>query len=152
MVVFDFDGIFTDNHVLTLQDGTEGVLCWRGDGIGITTLKQTGVKTFVLTTETNPVVKTRCKKLKIPCVQSCSDKLKILKRQAKKYNTPFKKIAYLGNDINDLDCLQAVGLPCCVPDSHPDVLKTCLLITQTPGGCGAVREFCDYLTWCKKQK
>ena len=67
LVAFDFDGVFTDNRVITSQDGTESVSCWRSDGIGISRLNKIGIKTVIISTETNPVVKIRAEKLKIQC-------------------------------------------------------------------------------------
>jgi YrbI family 3-deoxy-D-manno-octulosonate 8-phosphate phosphatase len=145
MVVFDFDGVFTDNRVLVFDNGREGVLCFRGDGIGISSLKKVGIKTLVISTEINPVVGFRCRKLNIPYVQAVEDKLSILKKETKKQGIAFAQIAYLGNDVNDIDCLKKVGLAVCVADAHPKVHKVCHYITELPGGYGAVREFCDFL-------
>jgi YrbI family 3-deoxy-D-manno-octulosonate 8-phosphate phosphatase len=145
MVVFDFDGVFTDNRVLVLEDGMEGVFCNRGDGFGLEALRRLGLSLLVLTTEKNPVVRVRCQKLKIPCIQGCGDKFQTLRKVAKKYQISLSNIAFVGNDINDLDCLSIVGFPVCVADSHPSVSKRALLKTKAKGGHGAVREFCDFL-------
>lgn len=149
MIVFDFDGVFTDNKVLVLQDGTEGVFCNRSDGLGLTEIKNRGIKTLVISTEKNPVVTARCKKLGIKCIQGCEDKLETLLKEAKKNNITLNEIAFLGNDTNDLDCLKEVGLPVCVADSHPAVLKVCKYITKRTGGNGAVRELCDFIVMSK---
>ena len=74
LVVFDFDGVFTDNTVLVASDGTESVRCWRSDGLGLRMLRELGLQLFVLSTETNPVVAVRCAKLELPCRQGCADK------------------------------------------------------------------------------
>ncbi len=145
MIVFDFDGVFTDNRVLVLQDGTEGVFCSRADGFGLDAVRKVGVSLLVISKEINPVVSTRCRKLKLPCIQGCDNKAEVLTREAKKLGIPLRNIAYMGNDINDLECLKIVGLPVCVSDSHPDVIKESLYVTKTKGGYGAVREFCDYV-------
>ncbi len=145
MIVFDFDGVFTDNRVLVLQDGTEGVFCSRADGFGLDAVRKLGVSLLVISKETNPVVSARCKKLKLPCIQGCDNKAEVLTKEAEKLGIPLKNVAYMGNDINDLECLEIVGLPVCVSDSHPDVIKASLYITKTKGGYGAVREFCDYV-------
>lgn len=151
-VVFDFDGIFTDNRVLTLQDGTEGVFCWRGDGIGLSALRVLEIKIMVISTEINPIVGARCKKLKLDCIQNCGDKAQTLKNEMSKLGISLQNVAYVGNDINDLECLNIVGIPVCVPESHPDVLKKCLYVAGEKGGYGAVREFCDYIVKIKKGK
>lgn len=145
MVIFDFDGVFTDNRVLVLQDGTEGVFCYRSDGLGLTALKKEGLALLVLSTEVNPVVSSRCQKLSLPCIQACKNKLEVLKLEAAKLNISLKEIVYVGNDVNDRDCLKEVGLPVCVVDSHPDVLPLAQYVTKMPGGYGAVREICDFI-------
>ena len=145
LVVFDFDGVFTDNRVLTLQDGTEGVLCNRSDGFGIARLKDKNIQYLVLSKERNPVVGARCQKLRIPCIQAVDDKLKIVRQEARKLGIGLEQVAYLGNDINDVECLQNVGFSAAVADSYPPVLKHAQYITKLPGGYGAVREFCDFL-------
>lgn len=150
MVIFDFDGVFTDNRVLVSEEGREFVFCSRGDGYGIKLLKDAGVKILVISTEENPVVSSRCRKLKIDCIQACEDKIKILRQEAKKHNIELDKIAYLGNDVNDLACLKAVGLPSCVSDAHKDISGHCIYKTKTKGGFGAVREFCDFIIGAKK--
>ncbi|WP_081752835.1 KdsC family phosphatase [Kallotenue papyrolyticum] len=143
LVAFDFDGVFTDNTVIVSEDGIEFVRCWRGDGIGLRLLEQLGLACVILSTEENPVVLTRSRKLAVPCRYGCKDKLATLKEIAAERNIPLEAIAFVGNDINDAGCLQAVGLPIVVQDAHPDVLPLARFRTTTPGGYGAVREVCD---------
>ena len=145
MIVFDFDGVFTDNRVLTMQDGTEAVFCWHGDGFGVAAVKSLGINVLVISTETNPVVSERCRKLEIPCIQACKDKREALKREVDKFGMSLEYVAYMGNDINDLGCLRMVGVPVCVADAHPDVIMASSYVTNNRGGYGAVREFCDYI-------
>ncbi len=152
LIVFDFDGVFTDNKVLVLQNGTEGVFCNRSDGLGLSAVKKQGIITLVISTEINSVVSVRCKKLGIKCIQGCDNKLKILLKEARKLNIKLDEIAFLGNDINDLDCLNKVGFPGCVADSHPDVLRVCQYVTKHSGGNGAVREFCDFIVRVKNER
>lgn len=143
LVVFDFDGVFTDNRVIVLQDGREAVVCHRGDGMGISMLHRHGVKMLVLSTETNPAVAARCGKLKLEYVQSVSNKVERLAAIAAERGIPWTSVVYLGNDINDLECMRAVGLAVAPADAHPDVLPYAKLILKNRGGVGAVREFCD---------
>lgn len=152
MVVFDFDGVFTDNRVLVSEDGKESVFCNRSDGLGIERLKKTGIPIVVLSKEVNPVVSARCHKLKIRCVQGCSDKLEWLKNESEKIKIPMGEMAYLGNDINDIECLKKVGLPACVKDAYPEVIAVSSMITKKPGGLGAVREFCDWIINAHEKK
>jgi 3-deoxy-D-manno-octulosonate 8-phosphate phosphatase (KDO 8-P phosphatase) len=143
LIAFDFDGVFTDNKVYVFQDGTEAVCCFRGDGIGLEKLKRLGIQTIVLSTEINPVVGFRSQKLGIACVQACQDKRATLETVLRDANLSFDQAAFVGNDVNDLSCLEAVGLPIVVRDAHPDVVAVASYQTQAAGGQGAVREVCD---------
>ena len=73
-VVFDFDGVFTDNTVWVSEEGIESVRCWRSDGLGLRFLERLGVDAMILSTEENVVVTARSRKLKIRCIQGCPDK------------------------------------------------------------------------------
>ena len=143
LVAFDFDGVFTDNSVLVFEDGTEAVRCSRSDGIGLRKLDRLGVETIIISTEENPVVARRAKKLKIRCVHSVKDKRAVLQEIADDHGFDFSEIAFVGNDINDLGCLTVVGLPIAVRDAYPEVLQVAKYTTNTLGGYGAVREVCD---------
>ena len=143
LIAFDFDGVFTDNRVYVFEDGREGVICNRSDGIGLRKLDRLGIHSVIISTETNPVVSERSKKLGVACLQGVEDKLRTLTRIAIQHKISLSQVAFVGNDINDLDCLKAVALPMTVRDAHPDVLPYSLYRTSTPGGFGAVREICD---------
>ena len=149
MMAFDFDGVFTDNRVIVSQDGSEAVLCNRSDGIGLQAVRSIGVATLVISTEMNPVVGERCKKLNLTCFQGCDDKVRVLKEQAAKLGITLDEVSFMGNDVNDIECLKIVGLPICVSDSHPDVTGYALYKTRLPGGAGAVRELCDLVVKAK---
>jgi YrbI family 3-deoxy-D-manno-octulosonate 8-phosphate phosphatase len=143
VVAFDFDGVFTDNLVYVFENGSEAVRCCRGDGIGLQKLARLGIQTVIISTETNPVVSARARKLKIRCFQSCQDKRQTLENFAQQMGVSLEKVAFVGNDVNDLACLTSVGLPIVVQDAHADVLPLALYRTQNCGGYGAVREVCD---------
>lgn len=143
LVVFDFDGVFTDNMVYVLEDGCEAVRCFRGDGIGLQRLEQRGIATLIISTETNPVVSARSRKLRIHCVQGCKDKRAALETSVQEMGLSLTQVAFVGNDINDLPCLMCVMLPIVVQDAHPEVIPHALYQTKARGGHGAVREVCD---------
>jgi 3-deoxy-D-manno-octulosonate 8-phosphate phosphatase (KDO 8-P phosphatase) len=143
LVAFDFDGVFTDNTVYVLEDGSEAVRCFRSDGIGLQKLKQLKIETVIISTESNPVVSARAAKLKMRCVQNCEDKRKTLESLAQEMGISLVEVAFVGNDINDLACLTSVGLPIVVQDAHPDVIPLAAYHTRNRGGHGAVREVCD---------
>ncbi len=145
LVVFDFDGVFTDNTVYVSEDGTESVRCWRGDGLGLQALQRAGIQVLILSTEINPVVAARSRKLKVECVQGCDDKRARLEAIVRERGFTLDQVAYVGNDINDLGCLEAVRVPMVVGDAHPSVLDAARVRTQRHGGHGAVREVCDLL-------
>jgi YrbI family 3-deoxy-D-manno-octulosonate 8-phosphate phosphatase len=151
LVVFDFDGVFTDNTVYVSQDGVESVRCWRSDGLGLAKLKQAGVHSAVVSTETNPVVSARSRKLDMRCVQGCDDKLAAVRALADEHGVSLADVAFVGNDINDLACLHAVGLPIVVHDAHHDVLGAAVYRTTAPGGRGAVREVCDAIVTARQR-
>jgi 3-deoxy-D-manno-octulosonate 8-phosphate phosphatase (KDO 8-P phosphatase) len=143
LIAFDFDGVFTDNKVYVFQDGSEAVCCFRGDGIGLDKLKRLGIESVVLSTEVNPIVGVRSRKLGIRCVQGCTDKRAVLRGIAEELGLSLDQVAYVGNDLNDSTCLSSVGLPMVVQDAHPDVAALALYRTEVAGGQGAVREICD---------
>jgi len=152
LVAFDFDGVFTDNTVLVSEDGVEFVRCWRGDGLGLRQLERLGIQPIILSTEENPVVTARSRKLAIRCIQGCKDKRVTLETVLAELNLTVEHVAYVGNDINDASCLEIVALPIVVQDAHPSVLPLARLRTQTPGGYGAVREICDLFTYAFTNK
>jgi YrbI family 3-deoxy-D-manno-octulosonate 8-phosphate phosphatase len=143
LLVLDFDGVLTDNRVLVGQDSSESVLCHRGDGLGIEMLKQTNIEACVLSKETNPVVAARCGKLGLECIQGCDDKLTALRQKAKARYLRSDEVAYMGNDVNDLDCMRWVGLPIAVADATDEVKTVARWVTTQRGGHGAVREVCE---------
>jgi len=147
LVVFDFDGVFTDNAIWVREDGIELVRCSREDGMGVSLVRNSGlgVELMVLSTEENPVVAARCRKLQIRAFQGIKDKASKLEEIAKEMSVDLREIAYVGNDINDRECLLKVGLPIVVADAHPSVATLGRLRTQRNGGHGAVREVCDAL-------
>lgn len=143
LIAFDFDGVFTDNMVYTFEDGREAVKCSRSEGLGLQKLKVLGIDTIVISTEKNPVVAARCRKLGLACIYGCENKLTTLMEIAKQRSISLEHIAYVGNDINDIPCLKYAGFPVVVKDAHPDVLSFARYRTTCSGGNGAVREICD---------
>ncbi|HXU81107.1 MAG TPA: N-acetylneuraminate synthase family protein, partial [Polyangia bacterium] len=142
-VIFDFDGVFTDGAVYVSEDGRESVRCNRSDGLGLQRLAEMGLDVLILSTETNPVVSVRAAKLKVACLHGQQKKIDALKSYAAERGLTLEQIAYVGNDINDSECLKAVGLPIVVHDAWPEVARLARLRTERPGGQGAVREICD---------
>ena len=144
-LALDFDGVFTDNRVLIDQYGTESVFVSRSDGMGIALIQTAGIPLIVISSETNPVVSARCKKLKLSCEQGIFDKLETLKKWAGQIGISIDSIAFVGNDINDIECMKAVGLWIAVADAHPAALDAAGLVLSARGGYGAIRELSEYL-------
>lgn len=142
-IAFDFDGVFTDDAVYVSQEGIELVRCWRGDGLGLRKLDALGIGSAILSTEANPVVGVRARKMGIQCFQGLENKRTRLAALAAELGIPLQEFAFVGNDINDALCLSAVGLPIAVRNAHADVLGCVRYRTETAGGYGAVREICD---------
>ncbi len=144
-VVTDFDGVHTDDRVLVAADGSEFVTANRSDGLGVRMLREAGYPVLVLSTEANPVVAARAAKLGVEVQQGVGDKAAALHAWAVSRGIPLARIAYLGNDVNDLGCLDLVGWPIAVPGSAPQVISAARIVLGTPGGYGAVRELADLI-------
>ena len=145
LLVFDFDGVLTDNRVIVDEHGTESVMCDRSDGWGIARLRERGIPVVILSTESNGVVPARARKLGVECVHACSDKSMAIRDIANRHDVPLEQVAFVGNDVNDLDALHLVGVPIAVRDARPEVLSVAVAITSREGGRGAAREVCDWL-------
>jgi 3-deoxy-D-manno-octulosonate 8-phosphate phosphatase (KDO 8-P phosphatase) len=145
LVVFDFDGVFTDNRVWVSETGEESVACWRGDGIGLRRLDEVGVPHVIVSTEPNPVVARRAEKLRTRAVHGVDDKLEIVREEAARLALALDRVAYVGNDVNDAACLTAVGVPVVPADAWPEVLPLARWVLERSGGHGCVREVCDVI-------
>lgn len=145
LVVSDFDGVFTDNKVIVSEDGKESVICNRGDSMYIKYLKERGIKFLILSGQTNIVVEKRVEKLQIECFYGVVDKLRTLKALMERFNLNKKQVCYIGNDLNDLECLEYVSLSICPFDSYPKVKEVSLISTLALGGQGVIREVSEYL-------
>jgi N-acylneuraminate cytidylyltransferase len=145
LVVSDFDGVLTDNRVWISQDGRESVACSRDDGWGVERLQAAGIPFVIVSTEGNPVVGERARKLKACCYQRVRNKVAILEKAAAEHCIMLNEVAYIGNDANDLEALRAAGLAVVVADARPEALAEADLVLKKPGGQGAVRELCDLI-------
>jgi YrbI family 3-deoxy-D-manno-octulosonate 8-phosphate phosphatase len=151
LVVFDFDGVFTDNRVWVSDTGEESVACWRGDGLGLRRLDDVGVSYAIVSTEPNAVVARRAEKLRARCVHGVDDKLAVVRDEAARVGVALEMVVYLGNDVNDSACLEAVGLPVVPADAWPEVVPLARWVLERPGGRGCVRELCDALWRARRE-
>jgi YrbI family 3-deoxy-D-manno-octulosonate 8-phosphate phosphatase len=145
LVVFDFDGVMTDNAVLVGEDGVEMVRCDRADGWGVARLRETGLPMLIISTEAHPVVAARASKLALPCLQGVQDKAAALSGHLRMNRIDPSEVVFVGNDVNDLGCLELVGMPVAVANAHPAVIERSALVLEHAGGEGAVRELCELL-------
>ena len=145
LLILDFDGVLTDNRVYVTQDGKEAVACHRGDGWGIRLLKNAGLEIIILSTETNPVVSTRARKLGVQCIQGCPDKAEATREIIARKELDSEKVMYVGNDTNDLGAMMLVGHPVAPADSHPDIVEIAKTVTKSRGGYGVVRELAELM-------
>ena len=145
LLACDFDGVMTNNKVIVDENGKESVICSRADGFGIELLKNKGVEVIVISKEKNKVVKARCDKLKISYIQGINDKLSILKKELAKRSLSQEEVCFIGNDINDIECIKYAGIGIAVNDSYPEVKKAADIVTKKKGGDGAVREVADMI-------
>ncbi|MCM2435385.1 acylneuraminate cytidylyltransferase [Agrobacterium rosae] len=144
-LITDFDGVHTDDRVLVNQDGSESVTCSRSDGMGIERLRGAGTKLLILSRESNTVVTVRAQKLKMEVMHHVTEKLPVLDSWRQENGLEWSEIAYIGNDINDVDCMEACGLSFCPSDAHETAKNVADKVLDKAGGHGALRELSDYL-------
>ena len=142
-IVFDFDGVLTDNMVIVDQHGNESVRCCRGDGLAFDALRNTDLQLFILSTEKNPVVSARGAKIRIPVYQGIGKKRDALIRLATEHGFDLERTMYVGNDLNDFHAMQACGFRVCPRDSHPRIKALADITLETNGGQGVVREIVE---------
>jgi YrbI family 3-deoxy-D-manno-octulosonate 8-phosphate phosphatase len=145
LIVFDFDGVFTDNRVWVDETGRESVAANRSDSHILRMVREAGINMVVISTEVNPVVSARCAKMKLPVFQGVEDKASVLRRLLTERQQDPTRVIYLGNDINDVPCFQLVGCAAVVADAMPEAMRQADYVLSRPGGHGAVRELCDLL-------
>jgi YrbI family 3-deoxy-D-manno-octulosonate 8-phosphate phosphatase len=147
LLVLDFDGVLTDNRVWVSEDGYEMVAANRGDSLIMGKLMRAGTDVVILSSEVNPVVAARARKMKVEAIHGVGleDKAAVLRNLLKERKIDPACVVYVGNDINDLPCFDEVGWAVAVADAQPEVLRAADFVTSKTGGHGAVREICDLI-------
>jgi len=140
LVIYDFDGVMTDNRAFVFQDGTEAVLVNRSDGVGVNGIRELGIAQVIVSTEVNPVVGVRGRKLRLEVFQGVADKAAAVRRLLDERGVPREQAIYVGNDVNDLGAMAEVGMPVCPADAYPEVLRVARRVLVARGGGGVVRE------------
>tara|TARA_B100000787_G_C16180879_1_gene291749 strand:+ start:689 stop:1189 length:501 start_codon:yes stop_codon:yes gene_type:complete len=143
VLVFDFDGVLTNNFVYLDQNGLESVKCSRADGLAFDVLRKLQKPTYILSTEKNQVVTARAKKLRVPVLQGVSNKSEALKELIEKEGFDLQNILYVGNDLNDYQAMKLCGFSACPADSHPKIKEIADIVLKTSGGNGIVRELLE---------
>jgi 3-deoxy-D-manno-octulosonate 8-phosphate phosphatase (KDO 8-P phosphatase) len=142
-LIFDFDGVLTNNIVHIDQDGKESVSCSRSDGLAFDVLRALKKTVYIFSTEKNPVVTTRANKLKVPVLQGVGNKAESLKRLSDQENFELNKTLYIGNDLNDYHAMQLCNYTACPSDSHKAIKSIATFVLKSPGGNGVVRELLE---------
>lgn len=146
IVATDVDGVLTDAGMYYAECGEELKKFNTRDGMGLKLLQKAGLVTAIVTQENTKLVARRGEKLAIPEVhQGVYDKRSVLQAMAGRYGVTLAEVAYLGDDVNDLEALQAVGFSATPADGHASVKKVVGYICQAKGGEGAVREVADMI-------
>jgi len=145
LLALDFDGVLTDNRVSVSASGEETVLCSRADGMGIARLREAGIEVLVISRERSAVVEARCRKLQVPCFAGCMDKLPVFSEALRQRDLHPGQAAFVGNDIQDLECLTYAGTGIIVADSEPALFGRGFVVTTRKGGYGAVREVSELI-------
>jgi YrbI family 3-deoxy-D-manno-octulosonate 8-phosphate phosphatase len=154
-IVFDFDGVFTDNFVYVDENAIESVRFSRADGYALDLLRKfckankLNISIFILSSERNSVVLARAKKLQIECIYGASNKLEVLKSRFKSERPldldPFSGLVYFGNDLNDLPVILQAGMSFAPLDAHSKVKVVSKFVLTRPGGQDFVREGVEFL-------
>lgn len=145
LVVFDFDGVMTDNRVWVDEEGREMVSANRSDGMGIKYMRDAGIPMLILSTEVNPVVAARGRKLRVPVLQGIWNKVEALQAYLAENGIDPQSVIFMGNDTNDTPCFPIVGCGVVPADAQPEALRQADLVLSRAGGHGAVRELCDMI-------
>jgi len=146
MIIMDVDGTLTDGTLLILPDGEELKSYNVKDGTGILLARVAGLKTGIITGKISKSLEKRAEKLKIDeMYQGILDKKKVLSKILEKNNLDSDQIAYIGDDLGDLEVIKSVGLAGAVADAHPEIKKHSHFICRKVGGKGAVREFIEFI-------
>lgn len=145
MIICDFDGVVTDNLVITDQDGKESVVASRSDSMHIKALREKGIEVMILSSEPNPVVMARAKKMGVEAMHGIGmqDKGRVMRQVLEQKNVKAENVIYIGNDLNDLPCFEFAGWSVAVADAYPEVIRAADYVLTKTGGHGAIRELCE---------
>jgi len=142
----DVDGVLTDAGMYYSESGDEWKKFNTRDGMGIKLLQKAGLITAIVTQERTRLVARRAEKLAIPELhQGVMDKLSVIRAMAERHGISLRQIAYIGDDVNDMEALNAVGFSVTPADGLPQVRKIVDYVCRLKGGEGAVRELAEMI-------
>jgi N-acylneuraminate cytidylyltransferase len=118
--------------------------------MGLRRLDEVGVEYLILTSETNDAVAARARKMRVDIIKGVEDKLPVLRSEVERRGVSLAETSYLGNDVNDAECLAVVGLPVVPADAWAEVVPLARIVLERDGGRGCVREFCDAVWRAKR--
>lgn len=147
LIVYDFDGVMTNNKVLICEDGKESVIVNRADGMAISLIRQYNIPQVVLTSEHNKIVVLRAQKLQIPVLSGVDNKKYELLTYCSEKSIDIQNVIYIGNDLNDLDAMKIVGIPICPEDASMEIKEISKFILKVKGGEGVIRELLSLLKY-----
>lgn len=137
----DCDGCLTDGGMYYSENGDELKKFNTRDGMGFSLLREKGILTGIVTSENVELNRRRAKKLQLDYLEAgCKDKLTVIKNICERRRIDIKNVCYIGDDINDIEAIKAVGFGCCPADAMPEVKKIADYITIAKGGDGVIRE------------
>lgn len=147
LIICDFDGVLTDNRVWTDQEGREMIAAFRSDSFHIGELREKGTEVMILSSEVNPAVTARAKKMGVEAIHGVGlkDKGHALRQILEQKSVKAEHVVYLGNDLNDLPCFEIAGWSVAVADAYPEVIWAADHVLKKSGGHGALRELCDLI-------
>jgi 3-deoxy-D-manno-octulosonate 8-phosphate phosphatase (KDO 8-P phosphatase) len=147
----DVDGVLTDAGMYYSESGDEWKKFNTRDGMGLKLLQAAGLVTAFVTMENTKLVSRRAAKLGIPEVhQGARDKLAVLREMAGRHGLSLTEVAFIGDDVNDVEALRAVGFSAAPADALPPVLQVVDYVCRKRGGEGAVREVADLILAAKR--
>ena len=142
----DVDGTLTDGHIYMGPDGEAMKAFHVRDGYGIVALARIGIIPCIITGRKSKILENRAKELQIKHLyQGITDKLAMTTDLGASLGFAPEEIAYIGDDLNDLSCIEYCGLSACPSDAEPDLFPVVDYVCHHKGGEGAVREFIDYI-------
>lgn len=146
LLSLDVDGVQTDGGLYYTETGTELRRFHVHDGMGIKHVMARGIAVIFVTQSSTPAISERARKLGITrCLDGVEDKLTAVSSFCDELGLTLDEVAHMGDDVNDLELLSAVGCPVTVVDACTQVAEIAKWTATRRGGAGAVREFCDIL-------